>query len=64
MLVQILPKKLRKLMAIVNSTMYIYQVVDSMFLSPTNETGIIHIVKSLSGNKSPGHDEVPPSVLK
>jgi len=47
-----------------NSTMYINQVVDSMFPSPTNETEIINIVKSLSGNKSPGHDEVPPSILK
>jgi len=35
-----------------NSTMYINQVVNSMFLSPTNETEIINIVKSLSGNKS------------
>jgi len=34
-----------------------------MFLSPTNETEIINIVKSLSGNKSPGHDEVLKSLL-
>jgi len=47
-----------------NSTMYINQVVDSIFLSPTKETEIINIVKSLSGNKSPGYDEVSPSVLK
>jgi len=66
MLVQILPTKLRKLMAIVGLG-YINQVVDSMFLSPTNETEIINIVKSLSENKSPGHeshDEVPLFVLK
>jgi len=44
--------------------MYINQVVDFMFLTPTNETEIINIVKSLSGNKSHGHDEVPPSDLK
>jgi len=44
--------------------MYINQVVDSMFLPPTIETEIINIVKSLSGNKSPGHDDVPPSVFK
>jgi len=62
MLVQIFPTKLRKLMEIV---LYVYQSsCDPMFLSPTNETEIIKIVKSISQNKSPGHDEVPPSVLK
>jgi len=38
--------------------------VDSIFLSPTNETEIINIAKSFSRNKSPGHDEVQPFVLK
>jgi len=61
MLVQILPKKSRKLIDCSSTS------IKLLTISPTNETEIINIVKSLSENKSPGHDEVyvpAPSVLK
>jgi hypothetical protein len=57
-----LAKKIEKLNG--NSSMYIDQVMDSMFLLPTNEIEICDIVKSLSGKKAPGNDEVSAFVLK
>lgn len=57
-----LAKKIEKLNG--NSNMYINQVMDSMFLLPASDIEICNIVKSLSGNKAPGSDEVSASVLK
>lgn len=39
-------------------------MAESFFISPTDPNEIIDIVHSLKSNKSAGHDELSPSVIK
>jgi hypothetical protein len=46
----------------VDGNRYINEVRDSMVLLPTDKSEVCKIIKSLSGNKANGHDEVSASL--